>query len=780
MASLRKIALAIGLLSLLVGSAQAQEPGPALPRPDHRFEGMIGTTHLNSDPAAFPQQVKAPENAPNILLILLDDVGFGQFSVSGGGVPSPAMESLAREGLLYNRFHTTALCSPTRASLLTGRNAHSAGTGIITELATGYPGYTGIIPRETATVGQVLRQNGYNTAWIGKNHNTPVWEVTSNGPFDRWPAGLGFNYFYGFMAGDVSHWEPTLYENFNLVPRSEDPNYHLTADLADKAIQWIQSSKEIDPAKPFFCYVAPGATHAPHHAPVEWIEKFKGQFDMGWDKYREATFERQKKLGIVPQDAVLTERPASLPAWDSLSDKEKKLYARMMEVFAAYGAHLDYHVGRIIDYVKSLPDADNTLIIYIVGDNGSSAEGGLVGSVNELAIYNAVVETLDDVLPLEDELGGPRHFNHFPAMWAHAMNAPFQWTKQVASHFGGTRNPLIVSWPAKIKARGEIRSQFHHVCDIVPTIYEVVGIQPPATVDGIAQKPIEGVSMAYTFDDAAAKDRRRSQIFEMFVNRGMYLDGWIASARSFEPWDPNRTEFNPHTSQWELYNIEEDFTQSKDLSAENPEKLKELVDLWWAEAARKQILPLDWRGPERFSGALTGKPSLAANREKFVYNTRLVGLPEAAAPDLKNKSFSLTAEVTLKKGDEGMLFTQGGFTAGWGFMVQNGQLVFTCNYIGQKRYRIESTEPLPLGDVKLAARFEYAGDANEFGKGGKVTLTANGKTIGTGQIEKTAPFLYSTVETQDIGMDLGSPVDFTYKPPFRFTGEIKQLIVELK
>src|SRR5262245_51705361 len=474
------------------------------------------------------------------------------------------MEQLANAGLVYNRFHTTALCSPSRAALLTGRNHQVSGTGIITELATGYDGYTGIIPQETATVAEVLRQNGYNTAWVGKNHNTPIWEISANGPYTHWATGLGFNYFYGFNAGDSSQWEPILYENTNPVPRSANPNYHLSTDLADKAIAWIHRTKEIEPDKPFFAYLAPAATHSPHHAPKEWIDKFKGQFDMGWDRYREMTFERQKRLGVIPANAVLTPRPASLPAWDTVPAEHKKLFARMLEIFAAYGAHVDCEVGRVIAAVKALPDADSTLIIYIVGDNGSSAEGGLTGSLNEVAFFNGVVEKVAEILPHIDELGGPMHFHHFPAMWAHAMNTPFQWTKQVASHFGGTRNPLIVSWPAKIKEQRGLRAQFHHVIDIAPTILEAAGIEFPAAVNGIEQKPIEGVSMVYTFADAKAKDQRRAQVFEMFVNRGMYENGWFAASKSFEPWNPVRSQFDPHTAKWELYNITEDFTQSND------------------------------------------------------------------------------------------------------------------------------------------------------------------------------------------------------------------------
>jgi arylsulfatase len=563
------------------------------------------------------------------------------------------------------------------------------------------------------------------------------------------------------------------------VPRSQNPNYHLSTDLADKAIAWIRRSKEIEPNKPFFAYVATAATHSPHHAPKEWIDKFKGQFDQGWDRYREMTFERQKQLGVIPANSVLTPRPASLPAWESVPAEQKKLFARMMEIFAGYGAHVDYEMGRIIAAVKELPDAENTMIIYIVGDNGSSAEGGLAGSINEVAFFNGVTEKVEDILPHIDELGGPKHFNHFPAMWAHAMNTPFQWTKQVASHFGGTRNPLIISWPAKIKGQGGLRSQFHHVSDIVPTILEVAGIEFPSSVNGIKQKPIEGISMAYTFGDAKAPDQRKSQVFEMFVNRGIYEGGWFASSLSFEPWAADRGKFDPHTAKWELYNINEDFTQSKNLAAQNPEKLAALEHLWWSEAARKNILPLDWRGADRFSGELTGKPNLAAGRDKYVYQTGLTLLPEAAAPDLKNKSFTLTADVELKPADDGMLFTQGGFTAGWAFMVQNGKLVLVHNYIDLARYRVESSGPLPTGKVTLAARFEYGG-GKEMGKGGKVTLTANGLVIGQGEIAKTAPFRYSLNESQDIGSDEGTPVDFSYQPPFAFKGTISKMTVELK
>jgi arylsulfatase A-like enzyme len=754
-------------------------PAQSLPRPDFRYKGQVGRTYQDSDPPTFPQVVRPPKGAPNVLLILLDDVGFGQFSVFGGGVPSPNMERLAANGLRYTRFHTTALCSPTRAALITGRDHHMAATGVITELATGYDGYTGIIPKSAGTVAEILKQNGYATAWIGKNHNTPAWETSEVGPFDHWPSGLGFDYFYGFNSGDTSQFEPILFENHNRVPRSSDPHYHISHDLADHAIAWMQREKEIDPARPFFLYVAPSATHAPHMAPKEWIDKFPGQFDMGWDRYREVTMERQKKLGLVPPDTKLTPRPESLPAWDSLNSDQKRLYARMMEIFAGFGAQIDYEVGRVLDAVAALPDSGNTLIIYIVGDNGSSAEGGLDGETNENAAFNGVLETWQSNLKRIDELGGPKYYNHFPAGWAWAMDTPLQWTKQVASHFGGTRNPLIISWPAEITEKGGVRTQFHHVMDIMPTILEAANIEAPEVLNGTPQKPIEGVSMVYTFNDAKAPDRRKMQIFELVSNRGMYQNGWMASSLSFIPWAPVRTGFDPDKAKWELYHIDQDFSQADDLATKNPEKLKELEDLWWAEAARENILPLDWRALERLSDQLTGRPSLTAGRTTFVYDTPLVALPEGSAPDLKNKSFTITAEAEIPgDGGDGMIFTQGGITAGWGFYLQKGKLVGVHNYIGLERYRVVSTENVPTGKATLVFDFKY--DGGGMGKGGTITLLANGKNIGEGRAEKTAGIKYSLYEGQDIGQDSGSPVDFTYTPPFPFTGQLHKVTVELK
>ena len=752
-----------------------------LPRPDFHFPGNVGRTYLDSDPPQFPQPVQAPQGAPNVVLILIDDAGFGQFSTFGGGVPSPTMDKLAAEGLRYNTFHTTALCSPTRAALITGRNHHSAATASITEAASGYDGYTAVLPRSTGTIGEALRQNGYMTAWIGKNHNTPTWEASAAGPFDRWANGLGFDYFYGFNAGDMNHWNPVLFENRNLVPASTDPHYHLTADLADKAIAWVRKVKSISPGRPFFLYVAPGATHSPHHAPQEWIDRFKGKFDMGWDKYREETFERQKQLGVIPASAKLTPRPAGLPAWDSLNTDQKRLYTRMMEVFAAYGAHCDYHMGRVVDTVKQLPGGENTIFIYIAGDNGASAEGGIEGSVNENLFFNGFPEKWQDNLKVIDELGGPKHFNHFPSAWAHAMDTPFQWTKQVASHFGGTRNPLIVSWPARIKDRGGLREQFLHVIDIVPTLYEVIGITPPVELNGVQQKPIEGLSFAHTFDDAKAKSRRTTQYFELVVNRGLYHNGWMASAISFAPWEPNRTGFDPDKQKWELYHVDQDFSQADDLAAAHPQKLRELQDLWWAEAAKHNVLPLDWRAVERLNAELMGRPSLAGDRKTFTYYPGQVALPNEAAPRILNKSWTLTADIEVPEaGAEGMIVTHGGLVGGYGLYVRDGKPTFVYNDLALERFTFTGQGPLPKGKVQLTVDVAYKGGAQEHGKGAAVTMLVNGTKVAGGDMPRTIPLQISLNEGMDIGMDVGSAVDFTYKLPFQFTGTIDKVTIDLK
>jgi arylsulfatase len=783
---------AVAWLSIVTGLTQAQQPGAervesvppeasnVLPLEDFRYKGNVGRTIEESDPPQFPQPVRPPKGAPNIVFILIDDAGYGQFGTFGGQVPTPALDQVAAEGLRYTGFHTTALCSPTRAALLTGRNHHVAGTGVITEAATGYDGYTGIIPKNVGTIAEVLRQHGYATSWFGKNHNTPDWETSQVGPFDRWPSGLGFDYFYGFMGGDMDQWQPTLYENHNLVPRSTDANYILTRDLVDKAIAWLRRTRSIDAEKPFFLYMSTGATHAPHHVHPDFIAKFKGQFDAGWDVYREQTFERQKRLGVVPPNAQLTKRPAELPAWGSLSADQKRLFARMMEVFAGFTAETDYEMGRLLEVVRALPDADNTIIFYEVGDNGASAEGGLVGLLNENSFFNGVPETLEDNLGHIDEIGGPKHFNHFPAGWAWAMNAPFQWTKQIASHLGGVRNPLAVSWPARIKDKGGVRSQFHHVIDIAPTIYEAVGIPFPTVLNGVAQKPLEGVSMMYTFDSASAPGRRRSQYFEMFINRGIYHDGWWAASRTGIPWESTpATPPNPDMAVWELYNLNEDFSQANDLAKTNPTKLRALQDLWWAEAAKYSVLPLDGRKTPRLNGELQGRPSLAGKRTSFSYYPGFLALPAGSAPNVLNKSFTITADIEVGSvGNDGAVFSLGGSDGGYGLYIKENRAVFVGNFLNRSITRVTANAPLSAGPVKLRAEFAY--DGGGLGKGGAMSLFVNDQKVGEGRMEMTQAITLGLGGTLDVGEDTGSAVDEAYTPPYRFPGAIHQVTVNLK
>lgn len=771
------IALSILLVSTPVNAQQI------LPHPEEPFTGKIGLTYENSEPVKpdlkLPQTYDI-ENPPNILLVLIDDVGYGQFSTFGGGIPTPTLDRIADNGLRYTQFHTTALCSPTRAALLTGRNHHSVASGVIGEAATGLPGYSGMIPQSAGTFAEILREYGYGNAWLGKNHNVPDWETSLAGPFDRWPSGLGFDYFYGFVGGDTDQYEPALaLNNIRIEPpeTNEDGSpYHLSVDLADKAIKYIRSLNAVAPQKPFFVYYASGATHAPHQVPEEWIEKFEGQFDSGWDQYREETFERQKALGVIPEDAQLTPRPDSLEAWASLSADEQKVYARMMETFAGFTAQVDREVGRIVDAIEDIGKLDNTLVIYIAGDNGSSAEGGFEGLLNEMTFFNALPETLDEKVEVIDEIGGPLHYNHFPAAWAWAMDTPFQWTKQIASHFGGTRNGMAISWPARISDKGGIRYQFSHAIDIAPTILEAIGIEPPVELNGIAQKPLEGESLVYTFDDADAPTRHTTQYFEMLGNQGIYEDGWMASALFNEPWNPNPPEDADLLKlDWELYHIDEDFTQAVDLADDMPDKLQQMKDLFYAEAAKYNVLPLDGRKTERLNVAL--RPSLTTGRTQFSYPNG-IRVPEGSAPDLKHVSHTIAAEVAIpEEGAEGMLATLGGRFAGYGLFVQDGKLVYHYNLADVERYTIASDEPLPTGDVTLAAVYET--DADEPYAGATVTLYANGTEIGNGRVEKSIPNRMTLDETLDIGFDTGTPVTETYAPPFAFTGTLKSVDISL-
>jgi arylsulfatase A-like enzyme len=719
----------------------------------------------------------APPGAPNVLLVLLDDVGFGHAKTFGGPVNTPTLQRLADEGLRYNRFHTTALCSPSRAALLTGRNHHSAHTGTIMELATGFPGYDGRIPKEAACVAETLKQNGYSTAAFGKWHKTPDYEVSAAGPFDRWPTGQGFEHWWGFQGGESSQWHTPLYDNTTPVNPPDDPKWHFSEALAEQAISWIGRQKAAAPDKPFFIYWAPGCAHAPHHVHKEWADRYKGQFDGGWDKERETTFERQKKRGIIPKDTELTPRPESIPAWDDCSADEKRLYARMQEVFAGFLEHVDAQVGRMVDALELMKLRDDTLIIYIVGDNGPSAEGSLTGTLNNMKSQQGYPDDVKAMLKHIDEIGGPNFENHYPVAWCWAGSSPFQWMKQVASHFGGTRNPVVISWPKRITDHGGLRSQFHHLIDIVPTILDVAGIPEPRTVNGVVQKPIEGISMAYTWDDAGAEGRRTTQYFEMMGNRALYHNGWVAGCRHGKlPWQTTGSaSFDNDT--WELYNIEEDFSRAHDLAKKEPKKLRELQDLFMAEAAKYNVLPLDDRFAERADVNL--RPSYLRGKKRFVYLPGTTRIPESSAPNTKNVNHTLAAEVEIPKGGaEGVLVCCGGRSSGYTLFVKGGKLHWEHNWFESERFQVSSTETIPEGHQVLSAEIKCDKEG-EVGTGGTVTLRLGEKVIGEGKFKKQVPFRFTVNETFDIGCDLITPVSDDYESPFAFTGKVKRVMVDI-
>ena len=774
----------VGLSFADRAAVTAQQPTQeVLPKPEPPFRGTVGRTVKGSKPD-FPKGVEAPKGAPNVLLILTDDVGFGATSPFGGPIQTPTFQKLANEGLRYNMFHTTALCSPTRAALITGRNHHSVASGVITEFATGFPGYNSLVPRSAGSIGEGLKGNGYNTSWFGKMHNVPDWMSSQAGPFDLWPSGLGFEFFYGFLGGDSDQWHPALYENTRPIePYVGKPNYILDVDLADKAIDWLRMQHALAPNKPWFLYYATGTAHAPHHAPKDWIAKYKGQFDQGWDKVREETLARQIKLGVVPPNTRLTKRPEQLPAWDSLSDDQKRLYARMMDVYAGALSHADSQIGRLLDAIEQSGQRDNTLVIFIMGDNGASAEGILQGTTNEVATAaNGVTESLPYLLSMIDELGGPKTYNHYPVGWAHAMDSPMQWTKQVASHFGGTRNGMVISWPARIKDKGGIRSQFSHVTDIVPTIYEAIGIKPPSVMNGTKQKPLEGTSLVYTFNNAKAPTRHRTQYFELVGNRAIYKDGWMASTTPLRlPWVTIGQEPNPDDFKWELYNINEDFSQANDLAAKNPAKLKELQQAFDVEAKKYNVYPLDSTFASRADPAI--RPSLTRGRSQFTYYPGMVRIPEGSAPDFKNKSWAIAAEVTIpERGASGVLATMGGRFGGWALLMQDGkpQFVYALSNQSDHKYRVASDQTVPAGNHVVRFSFKY--DEGGIGKGGTGTLFVDGNQVAQGAIPRTIAVRVSLDETFDIGEDTGTPVveDYVDKMPFRFTGTLKRFVVILE
>jgi len=781
---------------LTAAAARAQQPtgapcstsatitidGKYVPPPPTSFGGVINLSAADSKPC-WPAKLVPPRGAPNILLIMTDDQGYGVSGTFGGVIPTPAMDRIAKAGLRYTQFHSTALCSPTRAALITGRNHHSVGFGVIGEMSTGYPGYDSIIGRESVTVGEILKENGYATSWFGKNHNTPTYQYSAAGPFDQWPIGMGFQYFYGFMGGETDQWTPYLFRNTTQVfPWIGKPGYNLTTDLADDAIQHLRELNASAPDQPFFLYYVPGGTHSPHQPTQEWIDKFKGKFDMGWNAMRDQIFANQKKLGVIPQSTQLTPWPDTLPKWDSLTPEQKKLYARQAEVFAAYAAYTDHEIGRVIQEVEDLGKLDNTLIIYISGDNGTSAEGTVVGTPNQMTAYNGILDIpIADQMKFYDAWGSAMTYPHMSVAWSWAFDTPFKWTKQVASYFGGTRQGMVISWPGHIKDVGGTRNQFHHMIDIVPTILEATGVQAPVMVNGVAQKPIEGVSMAYTFDATNAKvpSKRDTQYFEMFGLRAIYHDGWIATTPPPAPvWLLGTAKMpevvNGYT--WELYNIAEDYSENNNLAAKYPDKLRDLQELFTVEATKYNVFPLDNSILPRL---VTPRPSGTAGRDIFTYSGELAGLPISDAPSLLNKSYTITAEIEIPSaGDEGMIATLGGRFAGYGLYLLKGKPVFTYNGLDLVRFKWQGSEALSSGKHTIVFDFKYDGPG--FGKGGTGTLSVDGKTLDTKAIPHTIPFLMSIDETFDIGIDTRTSVDDNdYQVPFRFTGKIAKLTYKL-
>ncbi|WP_235940114.1 arylsulfatase [Bradyrhizobium hipponense] len=802
----RSVFAGVGLLVLGCVSALAQQvtgvpgspgatttiDGKQLPPPDPKFGGVIKEKATESKPWWAPRVVP-PKGAPNVLLIMTDDQGFGAPSTFGGVIPTPSMDRIAKTGLRFTNFHSTSLCSPTRAALITGRNHHSVGYGVVGEIATGFPGYDSIIPIEKGTVGTVLKANGYATSWFGKDHNTPSYQSSQAGPFEQWPNGMGFDYFYGFVGGDASQWQPNLFRNTTAIyPFEGNPKWNLETAMADDAIQHMKQLKEIAPDKPFFVYYVPGATHAPHHPTPEWIKKVSDMhlFDEGWNKVRETIFANQKRLGIMPENAKLTPWPKELPQWDSLSFEEKKLFIKQADVYGAYLAYADHEIGRVIQAVEDLGELDNTLIIYIGGDNGASAEGMVNGTPNEFTTFNGVAVPVKDQFLWYPFWGSERTFPHYAAPWAWAMDTPFKWVKQVPSHFGGTAQGVVMSWPGHINDSGGIRSQFHHVIDIVPTILEATGIQQPEMINGIKQTPIEGTSMAYTWDKANgnAATRHTTQYFEMLGNRAIYHDGWVAATTPATlPWELSTTTPPDVITgyDWELYNVNEDPTQFNDLAGKMPDKLKQLQDLFYAEAAKYNVLPLDNSSLARWN---TPRPSLTAGRTVFTYSGELTGVPASAAPSILNKSYTITADVDIPEGGaEGMIVTEGGRFGGYGlflskgdFGIGRGKVVFLYNLLDLKRTTWEGPE---LEAGKHTIVFDFKADGPGLGKGGTGVLSVDGKVVAKNSLEHTTPITFPEDETFDVGQDTRTGVamvEYRYESPFKFTGKINKLTFKLE
>ena len=775
----------------VVGSPSATTTieGKQLPPPPPKFGGVIKDSAKDST-AWWPPRIVPPKGAPNVLLIMTDDAGYGVSGTFGGVIPTPSLDRIAKMGLRYTQFHSTALCSPTRAALITGRNHHSVGFGVVTEQSTGFPGYDSIIGPENATVGEILKENGYATSWFGKEHNTPGFQYTVAGPFDQWPVGMGFEYFYGFMGGETDQWQPYLFRNqTQIFPWVGKPGYNLTTDMADEAIKYMNDLNVAAPDKPFFLYYVPGGSHAPHQPTKEWIDKFKGKFDMGWNELREQIFTNQKRIGVIPPKTMLTPWPdgqaeyggAKLPKWDTLSADEKKMFARQAEVFAGYVAYTDHEIGRVIQAVDDMGKLDNTLIIYIEGDNGTSAEGSTIGTPNVMTSYQAIPVPVPVQLKFYDAWGSDKTYPHMSVAWSWAFDTPFKWTKQVASHFGGTRQGMCIAWPNRIKDAGGMRTQFHHMIDIVPTILEAAQITAPTTVNGIAQKPIEGVSMVSTWDKANtnAPSTRTTQYFEMFGNRAIYHDGWIATTTPPSPsWAMGLGTLPDVVNgyKWELYNVAEDYSEYNDLATQQPDKLHEMQKLFLAEAAKYNVFPLDNTVIQR---AIAPRPNATAGRDLFTYSVETSGLDPAAAPNILNKSYTIAADVTVPQaGGEGMIVTMGGRFGGYGLYLLKGKPVFLYDFLDLERFRWAGQQALAPGKHSIVFDFTYDGPG--FGKGGTGVLKVDDKEVANQKMPHSIPFLMTLDETFDIGVDTRTPVDDNdYQVPFQFNGQISKVTIKL-
>jgi arylsulfatase len=779
---MRRLVLATMLVMLHTPVARAAEPAldrTVLPviEPTRPLYTELDARTVTPPPRF---DVQAPAGAPNILIVLIDDVGFGAPGPFGGPVPMPTLERLAQEGLRYNNFHTTSLCSPTRVALKSGRNHHTAEAGSIMETATAFPGNTGRIPNRVAPVAEMLRLNGYSTAAFGKWHETAPWEVSLSGPMDRWPLHQGFDKFYGFIGGETNQWAPLIFDGNHRVELPNDPKYHFLTDMTDQTVAWIRYQKALTPERPFFVYYAPGATHAPHHVPPEWIAKWKGKFDQGWDALREETLARQIRAGVVPAGTKLAPKPEAIKDWAALSADERRLFAHQAEVFAAFLDMTDHEVGRVIDAIDGVGALDDTLVFYIVGDNGTSAEGGMNGLYNEMTYFNGVVEQVPDLLKVMDKWGSAETYPHMAAGWAVAFDTPFAWTKQVASSFGGTRNGMVVHWPKGIHAKGEVRSQFHHVIDVAPTILEAATLPEPKSVNGTPQIPMEGVSMAYSFDDARAKDRHVTQYFEMFGNRAVYSDGWLAGTVHKAPWEP-KPRHALADDMWELYDVRADFSCANDVAAAQPAKLKALQALFMKEAESHHVLPIDDRSLERLNPALVGRPDLMGGRTSLTLAEGMTGMTENAFLNVKNKSETITAELEVPaSGANGAIIVQGGRFGGWALYVKNGIPAYDYNFLGMQRFTIAATTPLKPGKATL--RFDFAYDGGGLGKGGTGTLYVNDAKVAEGRIERTQPLMFSADDTADVGIDLGTPVveAIGAEARSRFTGHILKVTIAVR